>query len=69
MRYDLFRDAAYPIGSGTVESGAKNMVQRHMKRPGRDWWRDKANGMLAVLAEYHSGRFKKTWQLIRKTRA
>jgi hypothetical protein len=69
MRYDLFRDAGYPIGSGTVESGAKNMVQRRMKRPGRGWWRDNANGMLALLAEYHSGRFKKTWELIRKTRA
>jgi hypothetical protein len=69
MRYDLFRDAGYPIGSGTVESGANNMVQRRMKRPGRGWRRDNANGMLALLAEYHSGRFHKAWKRVRKTRA
>lgn len=68
MRYDLFRDAGYPIGSGTVESGANNMVQRRMKRPGRGWRRDNANGMLALLAEYHSGRFHNAWNLICKTR-
>ncbi len=69
MRYDLFRDAGYPIGSGTVESGAKNVVQSRMRRPGRGWRRDNANGLLALLAEYHSGRFNKTWNLLRKTRA
>ena len=69
MRYDLFRDSGYPIGSGTVESGANNMVQRRMKRPGRGWRRDNANGMLALLAEYHSGRFNKTWKLVCKIRA
>lgn len=68
MRYDLFRDAGYPIGSGTVESGANNVVQSRMRRPGRGWRRDNANGMMALLAEYHSGRFNRTWKLIRKTR-
>ncbi len=69
MHYDLFRSEGYPIGSGTVESGAKNIVQARMKRPGRGWRRDNANGMLALLAEYSSGRFHKTWELVRKTRA
>lgn len=69
MRYDLFREAGYPIGSGTVESSARHMVKTRMRRPGRGWRRDHANGMLALLSEFHSGRFKKAWQLIRKTRA
>ncbi len=35
MQYDAFRAAGYPIGSGTVESGAKNVVQHRLRRPGR----------------------------------
>lgn len=69
MHYDLFREEGYPIGSGTVESEAKNIVQLRMKRPGRGWGRDKVNGMLALLAEYHSGRFSSTWESMCKTPA
>ena len=68
MRYDLFRDAGYPIGSGTVESGAKNMVQSRMRRPGRGWRRDNADGIMALLGEYYSGRFREAWKRVSKTR-
>lgn len=61
MRYDQFRAAGYPIGSGTVESGAKNVVHHRMRRPGRGWKRKYADAMLALLGEYHSGRFDQTW--------
>lgn len=61
MRYNRFRAAGYPIGSGTVESGAKNVVQHRMHRPGRGWERKYANAMLALLSEYHSDRFDQTW--------
>lgn len=61
MRYNRFRAAGYPIGSGTVESGAKNVVQHRMHRPGRGWERKYANAMLALLGEYHSDRFDQTW--------
>lgn len=69
MRYDLFREAGYPIGSGTVESGAKNVIQSRMRRPGRGWRRENANGVLALLTEYHSGRFDEAWRLSRKNPA
>lgn len=62
MHYDLYRAAGYPIGSGTVESGGKNYVQRRMKRPGRGWNRHTAQGMLAVLSEMHSNRFHHAWE-------
>ena len=35
MRYDEAQAAGYLIGSGTVESGAKSVVQQRMRRPGR----------------------------------
>jgi len=62
MHYDQYRATGYPIGSGTVESGGKNYVQRRMKRPGRGWDRCKAQGMLAVLSEMHSNRFDYAWE-------
>jgi hypothetical protein len=61
MRYHVFRAAGYPIGSGTVESGAKNVVQHRMRRPGRGWNRDSGQAMLTALGELHSGRFQSAW--------
>jgi hypothetical protein len=61
MRYNEFREAGYPIGSGTVESGARNVVQPRMRRPGRGWQRENAQAMLAALGELHSGRFRWAW--------
>jgi hypothetical protein len=69
MRYDLFREAGYPLASGTVESGANNVVESRMRRPGRGWAGSNVNGMLALLTEYHSKRFSTTWNRICKTRA
>lgn len=64
MRYADFRDAGYPIGSGTVESAARNVVQPRMRRPGRGWARENADAMLAALGEFHSGRWHTTWKRV-----
>jgi len=37
MRYDQFRAAGYMIGSGTVESGCKQIVTHRLKLPGAQW--------------------------------
>ncbi len=37
MRYDRFRAAGYMIGSGTVESGCKQIVSQRLKLPGAQW--------------------------------
>jgi hypothetical protein len=37
MRYDHFRAAGYMIGSGTVESGCKQIVSQRLKLPGAQW--------------------------------
>jgi hypothetical protein len=69
MRYDTFRALGYPIGSGTVESGAKNVVKHRMRRPGRGWNRGCAQSMLAALSELHSERFEWAWQMAYRTAA
>jgi hypothetical protein len=57
MDYAHFRAAGRPIGSGTVESGAKNVVSWRMKRGGQSWSRNGAQRMLAALGEVHSKRW------------
>ena len=37
MRYDRFRTAGYMIGSGTIESGCKQVVSQRLKLPGAQW--------------------------------
>jgi len=69
MRYDEYRAAGYPIGSGTAESGANSVVHDRLKRPGRGWTRGNAQAMLAGLGELHSDRFEDTWQSILPTAA
>ena len=48
MRYHLFREAGYPIGSGTVESACKHVVQQRLKQSGMRWSRIGAQAMLAL---------------------
>ena len=61
MNYDHFRQAGYPIGSGTVESGVNTVVHHRLKRQGHGWERQNAQSMLAALSELHSGRFQTAW--------
>jgi hypothetical protein len=58
LDYARFRAEGRPIGSGTVESGAKNVVQWRMRRGGQSWSSFGAKRMLAALGELHSGRWK-----------
>jgi hypothetical protein len=46
VRYPLFRAAGWPIGSGVVEGGCKNVVTLRFKRKSARW---KAPGMRAIL--------------------
>jgi hypothetical protein len=61
MAYATYREAGLPLGSGSVESGARSVVQQRLKRPGRGWGRETGQAMLAGLSELHSGRFEQAW--------
>ena len=63
MQYQEFREEGYPLGSGTIESGCKNLVTKRMKGPGMRWSRNGAQNMLALRAEYLSDRWDQAWQL------
>jgi hypothetical protein len=61
MRYHLFRQAGYPIGSGTVESACKVVVQQRMKQAGMRWSRPGAQAMLALRCALLSDRWHQEW--------
>lgn len=56
MRYDLYRAARLPIGSGTIESACKNVIGARMKQGGMTWSEAGANGMLQIRSSIASGR-------------
>jgi hypothetical protein len=62
MDYARYRREGYPIGSGTVESGGKNYIQRRMKRSGSGWNRNTGQAMLSALSEFHSNRLDLAWE-------
>ena len=67
MAYQDYHQAGYPIGSGSVESACKVVVQERMKQAGMRWSRDGAQAMLALRSVLLSGRWNDTWPLTRST--
>lgn len=55
MKYDQFRAAGYLIGSGTVESGCKQIVTQRLKQPGAQWTVDGAVKTAKARAAWLSG--------------
>lgn len=61
IRYAYFRQLGLPIGSGTVESACKVVVQARLKQAGMRWSRDGAQAILALRCALLSGRWRQTW--------
>lgn len=54
MKYNEYADQGLTVGSGTVESGIKNVVNQRMKGCGMRWAVDRAENMLHLRAAYLS---------------
>ena len=55
MKYDQYREAGYLIGSGTIESGCKQIVTQRLKKPGAQWEVDGAVQTAKARAAWLSG--------------
>lgn len=64
-RYPAFRQAGYPIGSGSVESACKLVMQARMKQAGMRWSRQGAQAMLALRSQLLSERWDEVWASFR----
>lgn len=63
MRYAAFRQANYLIGSGTVESGCKQVVSLRLKRSGATWSLAGASATAKARAAWLSGSWDSLWAL------
>jgi hypothetical protein len=64
MRYQEFRQAGYPIGSGTVESACKLVAQARLKQSGMRWSRRGAQAVLALRSCLLSNRWAAAVELL-----
>jgi hypothetical protein len=58
MRYAHFRKQGYQIGSGTIESAAKQIGMMRMKVPGAIWSEDNARMVAKARAAYLSDQWQ-----------
>ena len=64
MRYKQFRQAGYPIGSGSVESACKRVIQARLKQAGMRWSRSGAQAVLALRSFLLSDRWSHATSLL-----
>ena len=62
MHYDRYIAMRLPIGSGTIESGCKNVIGARMKRSGMTWSPPGADGMLQIRSSLSSNRLLADFQ-------
>lgn len=64
MRYTEFIARGLPIGSGPVESAAKNIVQARLKRSGMRWSRNGGQHVLDLRTFLKSERWEPMWNTL-----
>lgn len=64
MRYADFIARGLPIGSGPVESAAKNIVEARLKRSGMRWSRDGGQHVLDLRSYLKSDRWEAMWDTL-----
>jgi hypothetical protein len=68
MHYPTYQAAGWPIGSGSVESANKVVVEARLKGAGMRWERHNVNRMLALRNAVCNRRWNETWQATRRQR-
>jgi len=62
MDYPTYQQQGWPIGSGSVESGHKLVMQARLKGPGMHWRPEHVNPMLALRLALLNDRWAESWQ-------
>ncbi len=62
MDYPTYQQQGWPIGSGSVESSHKLVVQARLKGPGMHWRPEHINPMLALRLALLNERWSEAWQ-------
>lgn len=62
MRYDVFREKGYDIGSGAVEGACKFVVGKRLKQSGMIWNRTGSSSILALRTVWLNEEWEQLWQ-------
>jgi hypothetical protein len=62
MNYPEYQRQGWPIGSGSVESGNKVVVEARLKGPGMHWAPSHVNLLLSLRNAICSDRWEEAWQ-------
>lgn len=62
MRYDLFREKGYDIGSGVVEGACNYVIGKRLKQSGMIWSRQGSSSILALRITWLNERWEQLWQ-------
>ncbi len=62
MQYPSYQEAGWPIGSGSVESANKLVVEARLKGAGMRWHRQNVNPMLVLRNAVCNREWKQTWE-------
>jgi hypothetical protein len=65
MQYPTYQQAGWPIGSGSVESANKVVVEARLKGAGMRWQRHNVNPMLVLRNAVCNRRWQETWTTAR----
>jgi hypothetical protein len=68
MQYPTYQEAGWPIGSGSVESANKLVVEARLKGAGMRWERQNVNPMLVLRNAVCNRRWDETWTASRHER-
>lgn len=62
MQYPTYQQAGWPIGSGSVESANKLVIEARLKGAGMRWQEQNVNRMLVLRNAVCNRRWQETWQ-------
>src|SRR5438067_3362623 len=68
MQYPRYQAAGWPIGSGSVESANKVVVEARLKGAGMRWADHNVNPMLVLRNAMCNRRWQETWTMARAQR-
>jgi len=61
MKYNVFRNNGYDIGSGAAEGACKHVVASRLKRSGMIWTRPASSAVLALRVNWLNERWQHLW--------
>jgi len=62
MKYDVYREKRYYIGSGAIKSANKYIIANRLKQAGMRWSLPRANSMICLRSKYFKDDWDNFWE-------